>query len=285
MTIDLNWIAQNFPELTAITALRDGGQKWVFAAQHPTDGNVVLKIIKPGTDPETVRREIIAVQKVQCPRVPRIHEANTVSTVLGPCFWFREERVGGECLRDTLSRGPLPPRETLLLGSQMLEVLAASTQVQLVHRDVKPENIIRDSNGDFWLLDFGLARHLDLASMTADHLPWGKGTCGYSAPEQIRNQKAMIDERADLFALGVTIYECATGANPFVAGTGPFDHAERIRRAENDPLPRVTLAISKQADFADLIAAMTQKRRDQRPHTVVEALQWMREICAAEGVP
>jgi serine/threonine-protein kinase len=168
----------------------------------------------------------------------------------------------------------------------VLEVLEEATKAQLVHRDIKPENIIRDRNGSFCVIDFGLARHLDLVSLTADHAPHGKGTYGYSAPEQMRNDKRAIDGRADLFALGVTLYECATGVNPFTIGVPGWNHAERQRRAEHEPLPRCSLAInsSSQGEFADLISAMTQKRRDQRVPTVGEARRWMAGIAAAEGV-
>lgn len=284
MSIDPNWIAQNFPVLSGVTPLGRGGQKWVFGAKHPTEGDVVLKIIKPSADAEEVRREFIAVQKVKSPRVPVIFEVGIVGSQLGPCFWFREARVLGESVRQVVQRGPLQPHEVLRLGLHTLEALGAASGAQVVHRDVKPDNVMRDGSGQFWLLDFGIARHLDLDSLTADNQRFGKGTFGYSAPEQMRNRKTEIDERADLFALGVTLFECATGRNPFLDGAR--DANERLRRTEHEMLPPVTLAIGTQGarEFADLVAVMTQKRRDQRPRTVAEALEWMRAICNGEGV-
>jgi serine/threonine-protein kinase len=84
------------------------------------------------------------------------------------------------------------------------EVVAAEA-VSIVHRDVKPANIIVDPQGEFWLIDFGVARHLDLDSLTATAAPGGCGTIGYAPAEQCRNDKPDIDARADLFALGVTL--------------------------------------------------------------------------------
>jgi len=101
-------------------------------------------------------------------------------------------------------------KPVLKLGLQVMEALERAERSQIVHRDVKPENIMQDSAGGFWLLDFGIARHLDLSSLTASGLPYRKMTLGYAPPEQCRNFKREIDSRADLFALGVTMHECAT---------------------------------------------------------------------------
>ncbi|MFX8601132.1 serine/threonine protein kinase, partial [Acinetobacter baumannii] len=73
-----------------------------------------------------------------------------------------------------------------------------------------------DLNGDFWLLDFGIARHLAMSSLTADFRTFGKFTPGYAPIEQWRNLKSEIDSRSDMFALGVTIIEASTGVNPFL---------------------------------------------------------------------
>lgn len=284
VTIDQKWIEATFSDLAEISPLNHGGQKWVFRAKHPHDGDVVLKVVKPGGDPERIQREIVAAQKVAHPRVPVILAVGSCKSDLGECVWIREQRVSGECLRPILMRGPLIPAEVLRLGLQLLDTLVATAKVDLVHRDVKPENIIRDASGAFWLIDFGLARHLDLDSLTADQAAFGCGTPGYSAPEQMRNLKQEIDERADMFAVAVTLFEAATCSNPFCFGTR--NGIERIQRSETVPLPplRLPLAGGSTQSLSDLIAAMAQKRRDQRPRTVHEALEWMREICAAEGV-
>jgi len=280
MNVTPDWLAQQFPELDQFSLLGTGGQKIVFAAKHPAEGDVVLKLIHPSQDLESVHREMLAVSQVQSPRVPKILSDGDVDTVLGKCIWIREQRVMGMTVRECVQSGPFAPALVLRLGLHMLEALAKAEDVQIVHRDVKPENIIRDESGDFWLLDFGVARHLGLSSLTATASPFGKFTAGYAPPEQFRNLKTTIDARADLFALGVTLYECATGRNPFQAGT----LLETLRKAEKTALPPLVLPIVNAVEFRDLVAAMTQKRRDHRPRTASEALGWMRLICQKENV-
>jgi eukaryotic-like serine/threonine-protein kinase len=280
MNVTADWLAKQFPELEQISLLGSGGQKIVFAAKHSMEGDVVLKLIHPSQEIESVHREILAVSEVQSPRVPKILANGEVDTVLGKCVWIREQQVIGRTVRDCIKVGSLAFDQILRLGLQMLEALAKAEEVRIVHRDVKPENIIRDETGDFWLLDFGVARHLGLSSLTATAAPFGKFTAGYAPPEQFRNLKATIDARADLFALGVTLYECAAGSNPFMTG----NFLETLRKTEKTALPLLVLPFASAAELRDLVAAMTQKRRDHRPRTASDALSWMRSICHKENV-
>jgi serine/threonine protein kinase len=280
--IDLVWLQQQFPQLSNLSPLSVGGQKLVFAAVHPVDGEVVLKIIHPQQAQEQTRRELLAVSEVNSARVPPILEFGKVNTPVGDCFWFRERKITGKTVRELLALGPLSIPDLLHLGLHILETLLAAEQVKIVHRDVKPENIIQDSVGGFWLIDFGIARHLGLDSITATISAFGKFTVGYAPQEQYRNVKMEIDARCDLFALGVTLYECAIGRNPFTDGAR--DMMEGLTRVETMPLPRLALRFSSAEKFADLVGAMTQKRRDHRPATVKEAYDWMKEICDAEGI-
>lgn len=283
MTVDHKWLSVNFPELSEILPLGQGGQKLVFGATHLKDGPVVLKLIHPRTDVEAVRREILAVQQVQSLRVPKILEHGQVVTPLGPCIWLREEQINGETLRCALKSGPLHPLRVLQLGLHILEALVRAEEVKIVHRDVKPDNIMCDTRGNFWLLDFGIARHLQLDSLTATGLRFGKMTIGYAPPEQCRNIKTEIDARADLFALGITLYESTIGVNPFCQPP-PRDQLELLGRVEKWILKPLELNISDKAGFRDLVSAMTQKRRDHRPRTVKQVMEWMAEICSKEGV-
>lgn len=281
LAFDIAWLQQAFPDLQNLQLLGCGGQKQVLSAQHAVEGDVVLKLINPLQDPESVRREILAVARVQSPRVPRILDQGQLQTQFGTFVWLREERILGHSLRDIVSTGPLAPQEVVKLGVQMLEALAQAETVQIVHRDVKPENIMRDREGDYWLLDFGIARHLTLPSVTPTASPFGKFTLGYASPEQCRNMKPDIDSRADLFALGVTLYECATGANPFLVPP-PANDLEKLRRVETIPLAPLVIGISGADLLRDWIQAATQKRRDLRPRTAQTALDWMREIEARQ---
>lgn len=280
--MDMPWIAAQFPQLVGLQPLAKGGQKLVFAAHHPTDGEVVLKLLLKATGDERLEREVLAGHLVECDRVPHVYETGSLFTPFGECIWLREQRVQGMTLRGKLHGGALGFGSLLRLGSQLLSTLAQAEAKRIVHRDIKPENVMIDDSGNAWLLDFGLARHLDLESLTATRHHFGVGTFGYSAPEQMRNRKREIDGRADLFAVGVLLHESATGSNPFLVGAR--DQLEVLRRVEMQPLPRLRFREDCDGALSDLMSALVQKYPTQRPPSVAEALTWMKEIIAAHAI-
>ena len=257
------WLAGQFPDLQNIQPLSQGGQKQVFSAVHPHDGDVVLKLMHVTADQERTEREVLAVTQIQSARVPKILDQGTVQAPSGDRFWFREQRIHGQTVRECLATGPFDTAALLRLALHVSEALVAAEAVNIVHRDVKPENIIWDLTGNFWLIDFGLSRHLGLESLTATANVFGHVTWGYAPLEQCRNIKQEIDARADLFALGVTLYECATGTNPFRVGAR--DALEVLQRVENGILSRSRPLFPSASDFTDLVAALTQRRRIHRP--------------------
>ena len=278
--VDPAWLAQQFPDLKDLKTLAAGGQKQVFSAMHATDGEVVLKLMHPGSDPARTERELEAASKVQARRMPPIYEHGNITGSTGTFVWFREKRILGEPLDKRLQAGPLAYQELLRLTLHVSETLVAAEAVNIVHRDVKPANIIMDPSGEFWLIDFGFARHLDLDSITATAAPGGWGTLGYAPVEQCRNDKPEIDARADVFALGVTTYEAATGSNPHQAGAR--DAFEIIKRVSQVALPRLTHPIP--SEFADLVATLAQPNCVHRVQTARDAHEWIKDICDQEGV-
>lgn len=277
-----NWLTEQFPDLQNIQPLSHGGQKQVFSAVHPHDGDVVLKLMYATADQERTEREILAVTQVQSNRVPKILDQGTVRDPNGDRFWIREHRIHGQTVRECLADGPFNMTALLRLALHVSEALVAAEAVKIVHRDVKPENIIRDPTGSFWLIDFGLSRHLSLESITATANAFGNVTWGYAPIEQCRNFKPAIDARTDLFALGVTLYECATGTNPFLLNTR--DPLEVLRRVEQGTFLCLRLHLPSATDFTDLVAALTQKRRIHRPNNAKEAHDWIKDVCDREGV-
>ncbi len=277
-----DWLAGQFPDLENIQPLSQGGQKQVFSAVHPHDGDVVLKLMHVTADQKRTEREILAVKQLQYARVPKILDQGTVQAPSGDRFWFREQRIHGYTVRECLATGPFDTAALLRLALHVSEILVAAEAVNIVHRDVKPENIIRDPNGNFWLIDFGLSRHLGLESLTATVNVFGHVTWGYAPLEQCRNIKQEIDARADLFALGVTLYECATATNPFRVDAR--DALEVLKRVENGTLPRLRLHFPSASDFTDLVATLTQRRRIHRPQNAKEAHDWIKDICDRERV-
>ena len=133
-------------------------------------------------------------------------------------------------------------------------------------------------DGHYWLLDFGIARHLDLTSLTPT-LASGIGTLGYAPPEQYRNWKSDIDARADLFALGVVAFEAAAGRHPYRDGVRSA--AEVIDRIENQPQPALQIQGDTGGRLSGIVSSMMRSRRSQRPNSAADALAWLKTVLAA----
>jgi len=147
--IDITWLQRSFPDLSDFHPLGQGGQKLVLAARHERDGDIVLKIVYiRKTDPESVRREILAVQQIQSPRVPRILEHGLADTNLGLAYGFEKKKyLAIRCA--TFSPPAAPSRKRAQAWITDDGALEGAERAQIVHRDVKPDNIMRDAVGDF----------------------------------------------------------------------------------------------------------------------------------------
>jgi serine/threonine-protein kinase len=269
-------LAAQIPALTNITFVTGGGQKSVYQATHAPHGFVALKVFGDLADPQRSQREIDAVKNIACAHVPQIYETGVITGGPKPYMWLIEEWLMGDTLRSRLATGAQTDAVILLVAREVLFVLSEAEKKHIVHRDVKPENILlATNNSKCWLLDFGISRHLDLTTITA---AGGLGPCtpGYAPPEQIQNYKDKLDGRADLFALGVTLYECLMGVNPYTEGT--VDPGERMRRTLARDLPRPTREIDASGQFSGLVKVMSSRRRSLRPRTAMKAYDWLRTI-------
>jgi serine/threonine protein kinase len=274
---DSEFLAQQLPDLTSITYITSGGQKSVYSAHHRTLGKVALKILTPGASTERFEREIAAVQKIQIPHIPPIHRHGQLAPPHSDHLWLQEQWLDGINLRERLRTGPLSNQLILTIGLNVLEVLAMAETYKIVHRDIKPENILVAHNESrSWLIDFGIARHLDMTSLTADFMPC---TLSYAPIEQLNGLRHEIDSRSDLFSLGVTLYECVVGVNPFLAGAA--SNQEIFDRMLTMPLPELPRDIDQHGQFKDLVSAMSQQHRNHRLESAADAYEWMKEIAAA----
>ena len=207
------------PQLTRYALERqlgEGATARVFAARdRQTGGMVALKVLKPElarekSAVEKFVREAQALTQIESPHIVRglrvAREGETVFCAM--------ELIAGECLQDTLARqGRLEQREALRVVAQIGRALAALHAKGLVHRDVKPGNVMRTPEGRAVLIDLGFAiQGGDAGSDTT------AGTVHYIAPEQARGQ-AGLDVRADIYALGATLYHLVTGSLPFEGGS------------------------------------------------------------------
>ena len=250
-----------------------GGQKLVYRATNKEDGElVVFKVLKPNSNTlARAKREIRAVDLIGHGHVPRDFETN-VDHVTDPdeLIWIVEEFIEGECLRDILKNGKtFSLSEIVEFMDVMFSILEKVEAQNIVHRDIKPENIILDSHGKYWLIDFGISRHLDLESITETHAPFGLFTLGYSAAEQFRNRKKEIDTRADLFSLGVVISEMIQGYNPYLHKA--TDILQVIKRIEQQPLPALRIKGDNRFLLAKFIKILGDNRLSRRPKSISEA--------------
>ena len=207
------------------------------------------------------------------PNVPKIFSVTTVDINGTPTRVIVEERIEGTGLRDTIKSGnKYDLTQAVGFTERMLSIVDAVWAQRIVHRDIKPENIILRDDGELYLLDFGIARALDEASITASY-EMGPFTPGYAAPEVFSGPKSAIDTRADLFSVGVVAYELITGENPFRKNAmGVYQILYNTTTVT--PL-QYSLKGDVQSQFMGLICSMMSRDRFARPRDAQEAIQWL----------
>lgn len=260
-------------KLSNLRPLATGGQKEVFSAVHSDYGNVVLKIIKKtGDSLERAKREIRAVALINSLNVPKIYEHNCNENSASQ-IWLLEERIQGSNLRELILKGKhFTLSDVLRFLDTMLTIISVAESKSLIHRDIKPENIILDLSGNFWLIDFGISRHLDLKSITPSNNPYGLFTIGYASSEQFRNLKKDIDSRSDLFSIGIVSYELLNGVNFYIQNTNG-DPFKVIKKLETESLPVFKIDGDKSYQLAAFIRLLGDHRRSRRPKDGQSALQ------------
>jgi serine/threonine-protein kinase len=250
-----------------------GGQKQVFKVCSKNNELQVLKLIATTKDSlERIKREIRASEIIGHDHIPKILFSNASLPLNDDLVWVIEDFVDGSNLRDVLTQGKkFKIKDIVLFLDTMFSILEKSEAKSIIHRDIKPENILLDSAGKYWLIDFGIARHLDLASLTESNSPFGPCTIGYSASEQFRNRKRDIDIRADLFSLGVVAEEMILGYNPY---TKDVDNVLAvIKKIEQGPLPLLRIEGDTRYLLAQFIRILADNRVSRRPSSVREAME------------
>ena len=259
--------------------LAGGGMSRVFAAtEYALGRKVVVKVLPPelsaGVNRERFQREIQVAAQLQHPHIVPLLSAGRVpspdGTTEGELLFYTMPFIEGESLRSTLARrGPLPVRDVVRIVHDVAEALAYAHGRGVVHRDIKPGNIL--TMGSHALVtDFGVAKALS-AAMPASGMTSGGmaiGTPAYMAPEQLAADPA-ADHRIDIYAVGLLAYELLSGRSPFV-GTSP--QATMAAQLTRVPDPLDTFRNDVPPALAALITRCLEKLPESRPQTAMALL-------------
>ena len=238
-------------ELQAL--LGRGGSAEVWRARDTSlDREVALKLVTAPHDDSTARAadEARTLARLNHPGLVPVYDAGTDDEGRP---WVVMELVEGETLGDTLRRGPLDSHRTAVIGRSVAEALEYVHGKGLVHRDVKPANVLVGTDGRSRLTDFGIARLIDSAKVTATGMM--VGTASYLAPEQVAGEP--VGPPADVYALGLVLLECLTGQREYEGGTVEVALA-RLNRPPDVPL-------DLPQGWPALLTAMTDRDPGRRP--------------------
>ena len=215
------------------SVLGTGGSATVYAAwDRDLKRLVALKVLRHDRMTESAlkrfRREVAVARDADSPRLVRVYDVGEA----GETVFLTMELVEGETLRQRLAGAPLETKEAVRLACEVLRALADLHRLGIVHRDVKPANVLVARDGNVKLGDFGLARHWEGGDTRATETEGLVGTMEYLAPEQALGRP--VDARTDLYALGVVLFEMLTGAVPFEAGSALGAVVARLREKAPD---------------------------------------------------
>ena len=253
-----------------------GGMGVVYRARdRELDDDIAIKVVRAellNTHPGLIDRlkmETRLARRITHPNVVRSHDLGEWKGM----HYLTMEFVQGITVEELLeSHGRLSVASALAIGTQLAEALVVAHDQQIIHRDIKPANLLVDDDGLLKVTDFGLARPIENYSGYTNH-GMVVGTPQYMAPEQIFGNG--VDERSDLFAVGVVLYECLTGLPPFDANT-PTEIVARM--VDGPPVGADLLVPDVTPAVAALIAQLIQYEPKDRVQTARELVERLREV-------
>jgi|SoiMethySBSTD1v2_1073268.scaffolds.fasta_scaffold15246_6 eukaryotic-like serine/threonine-protein kinase len=252
-----------------IRILGEGGMGTVFEAeQEQPRRTVALKVIKAGfVSRELLRRfeqESLALGRLQHPGIAQIYEAATADGGFGPQPYFAMEFIRGESLLAHAAARHLTVRQRLELMVKICDAAHHAHQRGVIHRDLKPGNILVDGSGQPKILDFGVARVTDSDAHATRQTDVGQlvGTLAYMSPEQVLADPLELDVRSDVYALGVILYELLAGHLPYEVARHIHEAARAI--VEDDPAPLSSINRAYRGDIETIVAKALEKDKTRR---------------------
>ncbi len=253
--------------------LGEGGMGVVYKARDThLDRDVALKFFPSSSTPSDKEkqrfiREAKAAAALNHPNICTIHNVDEYE---GRQFIVMEY-IKGETLRAKMEAGNIVPETALDYARQIAEALAAAHRQNIIHRDIKPENIMVDNEGRIKVMDFGLAKfkHSGDITKTGDTV----GTTAYMSPEQIKGQN--VDQRTDIWSLGIVLYELFTGKKPFLSEY-PQAVMYSILNEEPEPIRKVRPELP--SELETVVHKAMEKSMEDRYQHVNELLEGLNDI-------
>ena len=270
-------IGKTISHYKILEKLGEGGMGIVYLAEDTKlDRKVALKFLpkeftKDKDSRERFGREAKAAAALNHQNIVTIYEINEFEDQT----YIAMEYVEGETLKDIICKGevtsPLQLNQIINITTQICEGLKCAHDAGIVHRDIKPQNIIIDKDGKVKILDFGLAKLKGVTQLTKESSTLG--TVHYISPEQAKGIE--VDHKTDIWSLGVVMYEMVTGQLPF---KGDYDQAVIYSILNEEPEPLSGVIPEVPGEVGNSLSRMLNKNPDQRPQNVSEIIINLKEI-------
>lgn len=264
-----------FSRFVSSEKIKKGGQKIVYKVKNESGEIYALKIILNAND-QRVLQEINLLKGLNIDNIPNIIENGLAfdNELQEEVLYIIEDYIEGISVRDWLSMGNVADLQLAYkILNTLLEIELQLEKQNILHRDINPNNIIMGNDGMIYLIDFGLAKIIGGSSITKTSASLGPFTPGYAPSEQFCNEKLKQDVRTDLFQIGVTVYECCTGKNPFINSE---DNIVQVLFRTVTVIPTsLTLKGDDKGMFSMLIKMLMSKNQSQRPDTAVDAMRYL----------
>jgi len=252
-------IGQTISHYKILERLGEGGMGVVYKALDThLDRLVALKFLPPhlGTDPDARARFIQEAKSASVLDHTNICTIHDIDETDDGRLFIAMSCYEGESLKDKIGRGPLPVEEAVDYAVQIAQGLSLAHEAGIIHRDIKPGNVMITARGEVKIVDFGLAK---MAETTLTKTGRTLGTAMYMSPEQARGEK--VDERADIWSLGVVLYEMLTGKQPFRAD---YEQAVIYLLMSTDPEPISSICPEVPGSLVSVVSKSTHKDPNDR---------------------
>src|SRR5216683_543901 len=255
-----------------------GGMGTVYLAEQPGLGReVAIKELIQSADPVALKRflqEAQVMARTSHPNLVQVHDME----LMGDVNYLVLEFIRGRSLRDWMSQGPIPPPQVFAVMHGVLQALDYAHRHAIVHRDMKPENVLISEEGLVKVADFGIARLMDDPGVggTATKTGTTVGTPQYMSPEQVASSK--VDGRSDLYSAGIMFYELVVGQPPFTASEADGPFTLMAKHVQAPPKPPSVHRPGLDMGLEEVILKSLSKRPEERYQSGQEfddAMSWI----------